>query len=162
MSDSYSAVIETPLPGGARLGVRCTAGAVTEIDILAPGTPLCAAKEPLARQAEELLRRYFRDGCVAFEPLPLAVCGTPFQRRVWSALQAIPPGRVTTYGELGRQLASGARAVAGACRANPIPIIVPCHRVVAVSGLGGYMGALGGDPLAIKQWLITHEARCSR
>jgi AraC family transcriptional regulator of adaptative response/methylated-DNA-[protein]-cysteine methyltransferase len=75
------------------------------------------------------------------EPLPLDLRGTVFQRKVWDALQDIPPGRTTTYGELARRvgLPGGARAVAQACGANPAAVIVPCHRVVAANGgLGGY------------------------
>jgi methylated-DNA-[protein]-cysteine S-methyltransferase len=70
---------------------------------------------------------------------------------------AIPPGEVRTYGALARKLRSSARAVGNACRANPVPMVVPCHRVVGATGLGGYMGAFTGDPLAIKEWLLRHE-----
>ena len=72
-------------------------------------------------------------------------------------MRRIPIGQVVTYGELAKALDSSARAVAGACRANPIPILIPCHRVVAATGLGGYMGETGGEALAIKQWLLQHE-----
>jgi len=83
--------------------------------------------------------------------------GTPFQQRVWEALVAIPPGRVETYGGLARRLGSGPRAVAAACRANPFPIMIPCHRVVAAKGLGGYCGHTDGPWLEMKRWLLTHE-----
>ena len=75
----------------------------------------------------------------------------------WAALQDIPAGTVLTYGELARQLDSAARAIGGACRNNPIPILIPCHRVVGQQGLGGYAGAVTGDPLGIKRWLLRHE-----
>lgn len=61
------------------------------------------------------------------------------------------------YGELAEKLASGPRAIAAACRTNPIPILIPCHRVVAKAGLGGYMGETEGEALSIKQWLLQHE-----
>lgn len=83
--------------------------------------------------------------------------GTAFQRRVWQALQSIPSGSTLTYGELARQLGSGPRAVGQACRRNPIPIIIPCHRVVASQHIGGYAGAIDGQLLSIKQWLLDHE-----
>lgn len=83
--------------------------------------------------------------------------GTDFQRRVWLALSRIPPGEVRTYGELARELGSGPRAVAGACRANPWPLVVPCHRIVAARGEGGYCGHTQGPYLTIKQWLLAHE-----
>jgi methylated-DNA-[protein]-cysteine S-methyltransferase len=64
---------------------------------------------------------------------------------------------VLRYGELAKVLDSGARAVAAACRANPLPILIPCHRVVSHKGLGGYMGQVEGKEVAIKQWLLHHE-----
>ena len=86
----------------------------------------------------------------------LALQGTPFQRAVWDALRAIPWGEVRTYGEIAALLGrpGGARAVGGANHENPIPILVPCHRVVeARGGLGGY-----GGGLEVKRWLLAHEA----
>lgn len=83
--------------------------------------------------------------------------GTPFQQRVWAAIAAIPPGQTRTYGALAQDLRSSPRAVGNACRANPVPLLVPCHRVVAVRGLGGFAGAQGGHLRAIKRWLLAHE-----
>jgi methylated-DNA-[protein]-cysteine S-methyltransferase len=102
------------------------------------------------------LSRYFADGTrpIGLDVLP---AGTDFQRRVWRALQAIPAGQTRTYGELARQLGSGARAVGNACRNNPVSVVVPCHRVVAVSGPGGYSGHMTGAPLRRKRWLLAHE-----
>ncbi|MCP4042152.1 MAG: MGMT family protein, partial [Gammaproteobacteria bacterium] len=83
--------------------------------------------------------------------------GTDHQLRVWNALGEIPPGETMTYGELARHLGSGPRAVGNACRSNPVPIVVPCHRVVSATGLGGFMGDTAGEPMAIKSWLLRHE-----
>jgi len=83
--------------------------------------------------------------------------GTPFQLRVWWALLNIPLGSTVTYGELARQLRASPRALAAACRANPCPVLIPCHRVVAQNGLGGYAGAGTGPLLAVKRWLLCHE-----
>lgn len=105
----------------------------------------------------EQLMAYFRDPFTAFECW-LAESGTAFCRRVWQALLEIPPGQVRTYGELARQLKTFSRAVAAACRANPYPIIIPCHRVVARTGLGGYCGKPQGAALDIKRWLLRHES----
>jgi methylated-DNA-[protein]-cysteine S-methyltransferase len=82
--------------------------------------------------------------------------GTDFQKRVWQAISAIPRGQVLTYGQIAHQIGSGPRAVANACGANNLPLIIPCHRVVAKTGLGGFMQ---GDPngLKIKKWLLNHE-----
>ena len=87
--------------------------------------------------------------------LPLKPAGTAFQRRVWARLASIPQGRVETYGAIAKKLRSGARAVGGACGANPIPILIPCHRVLgAGGGLGGYSGEGG---VATKRFLLAHE-----
>lgn len=83
--------------------------------------------------------------------------GTPFQKKVWQALRQIPAGQVMTYGELAQQLNTSPRAVGNACRANPIPLVIPCHRVVAKSGMGGFAGSQDGLPLKIKTWLLDHE-----
>ncbi|MGH8800240.1 MAG: methylated-DNA--[protein]-cysteine S-methyltransferase, partial [Casimicrobiaceae bacterium] len=77
---------------------------------------------------------------------------------VWDALATIPVGESRTYGELARSLHTAPRAVGGACGANPIALVIPCHRVVGSQGsLGGFMGVTAGDPIAIKRWLLTHE-----
>ncbi len=84
--------------------------------------------------------------------------GTPFRRRVWDALSTIPVGESRTYGEMARRLATAPRAIGGACGANPIALVIPCHRVVGSQGaMGGFMNAVDGDPIAIKRWLLTHE-----
>jgi methylated-DNA-[protein]-cysteine S-methyltransferase len=72
-------------------------------------------------------------------------------------MQNIRAGNTLTYGALAEQIGSNARAVGTACGKNPVPIVVPCHRIVAASGLGGFMGGKREDPLAIKRWLLTHE-----
>lgn len=90
------------------------------------------------------LDRYFAGELEPFD-LPLSPAGSDFQLRVWQEMLAIPRGQTRTYGELARALESAPRAVGTACGANPIPIIVPCHRVVASNGLGGYSGGSGLD-----------------
>lgn len=83
--------------------------------------------------------------------------GTPFQQRVWQALTQIPAGTTLTYGELAKKLKSSPRAVGQACRRNPIPVIIPCHRVVGATSIGGYAGETQGEIADIKQWLLRHE-----
>jgi methylated-DNA-[protein]-cysteine S-methyltransferase len=151
--EGYAAVIASPV---GRLGI-CARAALTSIDFVSTRIPLQPARTPLARKVCAQLRTYFADARTRFD-LPLMVHGTEFQRRTWRALQRIPPGTVRTYGALARTLKSAPRAVGGACRANPIPIVVPCHRVVAASGPGGFMGATRGRSLDIKRWLLAHEA----
>jgi methylated-DNA-[protein]-cysteine S-methyltransferase len=105
-------------------------------------------------QARRQLEAYFDGDPAPFE-LPLAPAGSDFQRRVWERMGAIPLGRTLSYGELARELGSAARAVGAACGANPIPIIVPCHRVIAADGgLGGYSGQGGVET---KQALLRLE-----
>jgi len=153
-SPPYQAVLPTPLPGIPYLGLRIAAGCVTALDYLgAQAQSHCEAEQaPLCA----LLQRYFAGQALAVATR-LKPAGTLFQQRVWHRLQQIPAGQVMSYGELARELDSSPRAVAGACRANPIPILIPCHRVVAAAGPGGYMGSTTGEALAIKRWLLQHE-----
>lgn len=150
---SYQAVMATPL---GRVGIRMAGDTVTELDYLAPDMPEQPPVDAATAAAVAQLEAYFRDPRYQFT-VPLAPGGTAFQQRIWAALQAIPAGTVLTYGELAQKLDTAARAIGGACRANPIPILIPCHRVVGRQGLGGYTGALTGDPLGIKCWLLRHE-----
>ena len=89
--------------------------------------------------------------------LPVKLDGTEFQKNVWQEMQRIPHGKTITYGAMASKLNSSPRAVGNACRANPIPVIVPCHRVVAKNGPGGYCGQTSGKHLMTKQWLLQHE-----
>ena len=96
-------------------------------------------------EAARQLTEYFAGERREFA-LPLAPSGTPFRRRVWQAMQAIPYGQTRSYGDLARALDSAPRAVGGACGANPIPLVIPCHRVVGAGGaLGGFSGGAGCD-----------------
>lgn len=108
----------------------------------------------LLARARAALEAYF-DGDRAGFDLPLAPFGTPYQLRVWQALCAIPLGETRTYGEIARVAGGSARSVGGANAVNPIPILIPCHRVVAGNGLGGYSG---GDGLPTKRFLLDLEA----
>ncbi|MBI3938307.1 MAG: methylated-DNA--[protein]-cysteine S-methyltransferase [Betaproteobacteria bacterium] len=140
----------------AVLGIRTGGGRLTDIDYLLPGA---AALAPLNRLAEEVCRqieRYLRDPEFRFE-LPFEFDGTPFRRKVWRAICGIPSGSTLTYLDIATKLRTAPRAVGGACGANRIPIVIPCHRVVARDGLGGFMRARGGLPLEIKRWLLRHE-----
>jgi methylated-DNA-[protein]-cysteine S-methyltransferase len=156
--NAWQAIIAAPF---ARIGLRLAGEAVVVLDYLPAGTPEQPPTDAATARAVEQLQAYFHDPCGPFT-IPLAVTGTAFQQKVWKALQAIPPGIVLTYGELAQRCGTAARAVGGACRANPVPILIPCHRVVSRQGLGGYAGAVTGDPLAIKRWLLRHEGigRC--
>jgi methylated-DNA-[protein]-cysteine S-methyltransferase len=107
--------------------------------------------------AAEQLAEYF-DGERRIFDVPVAAEGTPFQLRVWSALAEIPFGTASTYGLLGREVGLGVagRAVGGAIRANPLPLLVPCHRVL--SSAGRVAGYSQGKGVQTKVWLLDHEA----
>jgi methylated-DNA-[protein]-cysteine S-methyltransferase len=111
---------------------------------------------PLLRQARDQLQEYFDGKRMSFD-LPLAPVGSDFQKRVWAALCAIPPGETRSYADIARAVGSAPRAVGGANGANPIPLFIPCHRVIAADGsLGGYSG---GDGPATKRYLLDLESR---
>jgi len=146
-----NAFVETPL---GSLGILVEDGILRGLD-LEPDRTTRARDAPPAVVREQLMA-YFEDGNHAFG-LPLDLQGTAFQIRVWEALREIPSGCTVTYGELAREIGTSARAIGGTCRANPCPIVVPCHRVVAGKGLGGFAGDSSGRKLAVKRWLLRHE-----
>ncbi len=111
-----------------------------------------AETELLARVRGQL-ETYFAGTLKVFD-LPLRVNGSQFQRDVCDAIYAIPYGEVRTYGDIAKELGASAQAVGAACGANPIPIIIPCHRVVGTGNLGGFSGAGGVET---KVWLLRHE-----
>ena len=157
LDQDFDAVVAAP---GFSLGVRCNGEALTEIAWLPP-RPEQAGTSPLASETARQLEAYLADPAFQFD-LPLVTPGTHFRRRVWQAIAAIPTGEVRTYGELARALSSSPRAVGQACGDNPVPIVVPCHRVVAASGaLGGFAHNRSGMMLDVKRWLLTHEG-CPR
>lgn len=151
---AYSAILSTPF--GA-LGARMVGEQLASLDFLAPGTtPLPPATPLLERLAAEL-DAYYADPTHRFH-LPLAPSGSAYRLRVWQALREIPAGQTRTYGELARQLGSGARAVGQALGDNPLPILIPCHRVIAADGgLGGFNHAGNGYSIEVKRWLLKHE-----
>jgi len=117
---------------------------------------LVQADSPLLTEARRQLHAFFDGTLFAFD-LPLRPAGTAFQRRVWEALRAIPCGETRSYGEIARTLLSAPRAIGQANARNPLPILIPCHRVTATGGaLGGYSG---GEGPGTKQWLLLHEKR---
>ena len=97
---------------------------------------------PLLAEAARQLEAYFASRLSHFD-LPLAPAGSPFEARVWAAMQQIPYGETRSYGDLASAIGSAPRPVGRACGHNPIPIVIPCHRVLARGGLGGYSGAGG-------------------
>ncbi len=118
---------------------------------------------PFAQVIEQQLNHYFQQPGFNFSLSCQMNGATAFQQKVWQALMQIPSGEVKTYGALAAELGSSARAVGNACRNNPFPLVIPCHRVVSASGIGGYAGDTLQQQkgeikfMQIKQWLLAYE-----
>jgi len=145
------------LPFGC-VGVRTVGDQVEAIAFL-PDDAKC--KPPATALAERVIDQLvaYCDDSSRLIDLPLAIRGTPFQTRVWSEIASIPSGCTRSYGEIALRLNSVARAVGQACGDNRLPLAIPCHRVVAASGVGGFAHHRGGAHERIKRWLLMHEAR---
>lgn len=144
------------LPFGV-VGIRTRGACVEEIRFLTGETNLVPATNALARRVVDQLHAYCADSSAPID-LPLAIEGTEFQRRVWDQIARIPSGSTRTYGELARSVSGEARAVGQACGDNRLPLAIPCHRVVAAMGIGGFAHHRGGAYEGIKRWLLVHEA----
>lgn len=147
------AVLATPF--GA-FGIDTDGTCITGLTFLPPGTPAQTPRSAVAADAARQIEAWLQDPATPFE-LPLVSQGTPFQQRVWAAISAIPLGQVLTYGAIARSLGSAARAVGQACGANPYPLVVPCHRVVSASGIGGFSNTRDGHLIVTKKWLLARE-----
>lgn len=151
---TYTAVIVAPF---AHLGVMADAQAVQRIDFLPLDYPLFSAADEPVQQLIGALAEYWRNPAQGFD-LPLSYQGSVHQLRVWQALLAIPPGQTRTYGDIARLIGSSPRAVGQACGANPLPILIPCHRVVGKTNRGGFMHRQDSAALSYKDWLLQHES----
>lgn len=156
---AYSLTLPSPL---GSLTVFATTQAIVKLDWGGRGAKPADIDTPpeaqaLLDEAGRQLVAYFADGKTGFD-LPLDPAGTEFQRAVWDFMLAIPAGRTRSYGEAATAVGTGkvdSRAVGSACGANPIPVIIPCHRILAAGGdAGGYSGKGG---LETKRWLLRHE-----
>jgi methylated-DNA-[protein]-cysteine S-methyltransferase len=153
MLERYQARYSTPF---AVLGIRTASGCLTGIEYLPRGA---ATLDPLETVAETVCRqieRYLEDPEFSFD-LPFQFDGTRFQCKVWREIRRIRSGQTLSYLAIARKLRTAPRPIGGACGANRLPLVIPCHRVVATAGLGGFMNARNGSPLDIKRWLLAHE-----
>ena len=141
-----------------KVGVVTRDGRVTEIRYLPSSSKDVAPRNGLAATAARQLERYREDPDTLFD-LPLLVEGSELQRKVWRAMCAIPRGRTRTYGELARELGADPRAIGQCCGDNRLPIVIPCHRIVAADGIGGFAHATDGYLIEAKRWLLSHEIR---
>ena len=150
-------VLVTPI---GTLGVARHEDYVDRVTFLDPTglVPLPNYRQNFVKQIEEWFLGYFSSEIPDY-PLPLALNnkGTPYQRKVWRELLQIPFGETVTYGDMAKDLKTSAQAIGMACKFNPLPILIPCHRVVARNGLGGYFGEIDGEKIDVKAWLLEHE-----
>ena len=141
--------------GEIHIGIN-SRSAVTYVELF-PGAPEQSNSLPTLPQAiADVFDAYFSD---SKQPIQLVIERqvTPFQESVLQHLCTIPSGSTQTYGEIAKHLNTSPRAVGNACRRNPTPLLVPCHRVVSQTGLGGFAGNRSGKQLDVKTWLLQHE-----
>jgi methylated-DNA-[protein]-cysteine S-methyltransferase len=149
----FHAKLDTPF---ALVGVRTEGEALAEVAYLPRSLGALAPTNALAERACAQIEKYIADPGYRFT-LPLKHVGTGFQRRVWDMIAAVPRGETMTYGKMAHMLQSGPRAVGQACGTNHFPLVIPCHRVVAATGLGGFAHHSSGYLIEVKRWLLQHE-----
>jgi methylated-DNA-[protein]-cysteine S-methyltransferase len=153
MTMNYDLVYLAPCTA---LGICFDPEALTRIAFLPSQRVSKSSNHILAKETIRQLDRYFQDPTHCFD-LPIKISGTVHQQAVWQAIAAIPQGQVLSYGAIANILHSGSRAVGNACGRNPLPIVIPCHRVVGKQGLGGFNQDKTEVMLNIKRWLLKHE-----
>jgi len=142
--------------GPGSLVVRAQGGHIVELRFTRGGARRTTPKSRILKEAYVQLSQYLAGRRKHFSlPFAFPADSTPFQLRVWSELLRIPYGRTVTYGCLAQRLGTSPRAVGGALKRNPLPVLVPCHRVVAKNGLGGFAGK---KHLAFKRFLLQLES----
>lgn len=154
-SSLFSAIVETSF--GA-VGIRTENCLVRELVYLPASFHEKEAVDAISERAARQIEHYLSDPDFQFD-LTLTPIGTPFQRKVWAAISEIPRGKILTYGDVARRVQSAPRAVGQACGANWFPLVIPCHRVTAAGGLGGFShhDDETGFHVGVKRWLLAHE-----
>ncbi|MGI9336960.1 MAG: methylated-DNA--[protein]-cysteine S-methyltransferase [Gammaproteobacteria bacterium] len=137
------------------VGVECDEHEIIRINYLPESMRKLPAQNYLAKETAKQLRAYFAKPRNHRFDLPLRRAPTPHQRKVREVLRDVPFGEIIAYKEIARRIKSSARAVGGACRCNLAVLVVPCHRVVAADGIGGFCG--GENAIPAKRWLLNHE-----
>jgi methylated-DNA-[protein]-cysteine S-methyltransferase len=147
------AIIKTPF---GRLSLDARGNELFKVEWLIDYLPEQPAHGSFLKNVVHQLQQYWVNPDIKFS-IKKVNQGTVFMNRVWQALEQIPTGETRTYGELAKSLNTSPRAIGNACRNNPYPLFVPCHRVVSATGLGGYDGQVRGEKLDIKKRLLAHE-----
>ena len=153
-AESFDYILPTPV---GSLGLSLSSKGIRRLAYVNARQNHSTVQQGLALEVGKQLEEYFQLRRTAFD-LPIDIDGTPYQNRVWQALSSIAYGQCLTYGDLAKKIHSGPRAVGNACRQNPVPIIIPCHRVISKNSIGGYCGRLAGRHIQQKDWLLRHEA----
>lgn len=148
-----------PTPVG-KLELVLNEEGISNLSYVADNRKARLPKKGLAYEVFRQLEEYFNCKRKTFD-LPLSLEGTEYQKRVWRRVRKITYGQSLTYGSIAKQLASGPRAVGNACRMNPVLILVPCHRVVSKTDIGGYTGKVAGRAIERKILLLAMEGGLS-
>ncbi|MDZ4098558.1 MAG: methylated-DNA--[protein]-cysteine S-methyltransferase [Methylophilaceae bacterium] len=151
-TQKFDAVVSAPF--GA-VGIVTQDDYVIAMTLLATKQSEYVSDHPFVQSVVRQVRQYLNNSNTQLD-IPVAIKGTAFQKRVWNAIASIPVGKTISYTTLAEMVGSGPRAVANACGANQVPLVIPCHRVIAKQGLGGFMQG-EADGLVIKSWLLQHE-----
>lgn len=151
----FSAIVPAPF---GYIGVRTEDQQISELVYLPPRFQEKSPADTVSSLAAQQIERYFADPDFPFQ-LPLKQVGTAFQHKVWQAISSIPRGQVCTYGQIAKHILSAPRAVGQACGANWFPLVIPCHRVTASGGLGGFAhhDDETGFHLGVKRYLLRLE-----
>lgn len=147
------AIIKTPF---GLLRLESKGNELFKVEWLTEQLPEQSPQSYFLTNVIQQLQEYWADPTIKFS-IDKVNQGTIFMNKVWQTLEQIPAGETRTYGELAKSLNTSARAIGNACRNNPYPLFVPCHRVVSAAGLGGYDGQVRGEKLDIKKRLLAHE-----
>jgi methylated-DNA-[protein]-cysteine S-methyltransferase len=149
----FQLVVDSPI---GPLGINASRERINRVEFLDRRSRPFVSNDPFALEVARQLDGYFKESSLEFS-LPFDLRGTGFQIRVWQLLIMIKPGDVRSYGDIATELHTSPRAVGNACRSNPAPIIIPCHRVVSANGIGGFAGTTYGRHIDVKRWLLKHE-----
>lgn len=153
-SVAYQAVIHSPI---GKLGIQTDDEYLFQIGFLASSPiDLQSPSTFVAELTCDQLTKYFKNPSHIFE-LTCELNVTPFQNRILNEICLIPVGQTLDYGTIAKKARTGPRAIGMVCRTNPLPLVIPCHRVTAKQGIGGFGGVRKGPAIAIKEWLLNHE-----
>lgn len=151
--DSFDYVLPSPI---GNLGLNISAKGIQRLFYIKKKQNTDIPTTGLGAEVHQQIMEYFELQRTEFD-LPIDIQGTTYQNKVWDEVAKIAYGKSMTYGDLAKAISSGPRAVGNACRHNPIPIIIPCHRVVKKGAIGGYCGSVAGKEIQQKDWLLRHE-----